>query len=231
MGPLRSALAARRQRRRRGVFVSLYRPCCGAAAAIARRRRGPAAPPPCPPSGPSFWLYARPRAAAAAAIEARTPVDSIFLSLSLPSRPALGPADRPAAALPLPSAPPGASRPCWGLISAPWLSRLPSSTIGTLCRRACSRVPMSCGCQSPEDASRAAHPPVRSVSEPTRPPCVRPRPLSYSAVAPRLRVAAAGLRLRRVAQAALLRLRAEGPQSCRELPLQGWLSCSRLDAA
>lgn len=47
MGPLRSALAvARRQRRRRGVFVSLYRPCCGAAAAIARRRRGPAAPPP-----------------------------------------------------------------------------------------------------------------------------------------------------------------------------------------
>lgn len=46
MGPLRSALAvARRQRRRRGVFVSLYRPCCGAAAAIARRLRGPAAPP------------------------------------------------------------------------------------------------------------------------------------------------------------------------------------------
>lgn len=46
MGPLRSALAvARRQRRRRGVFVSLYRPCCGAAAAIARRRHGPAGPP------------------------------------------------------------------------------------------------------------------------------------------------------------------------------------------
>lgn len=53
--------------------------------------------------------------------------------------------------------------------------------------------------------------------------------LGCSAVAPSLRVAAAGLRLHRVAQAALLR--AQGPQSCRELPLQGWLSCSRLDAA
>lgn len=44
-------------------------------------------------------------------------------------------------------------------------------------------------------------------------------------------IAAAGLRRRRVAQAALLWLRLEGPLNCRELPLQGWLSCSRLDAA
>lgn len=65
--------------------------------------------------------------------------------------------------------------------------------------------------------------PGRSASVPLPPGC--------SAVAPGPRAAAAGLRLRRVAQAALLRLRAEGPQSCRELPLQGWLSCSRLDAA
>lgn len=62
-------------------------------------------------------------------------------------------------------------------------------------------------------------------------PCECPPPPGCSAVAPSPHVAAAGLRLHRVAQAALLRLRAEGPQSCRELPLQGWLSCSRLDAA
>lgn len=72
--------------------------------------------------------------------------------------------------------------------------------------------------------------PARSP-EPTRPPCEFPPPLGCSAVAPSPRVDAAGLRLRRVAQAALLQLRAEGPQRCRELPLQGWLSCSRLDAA
>lgn len=67
--------------------------------------------------------------------------------------------------------------------------------------------------------------------EPTLPPCVPPQLLGCSAVAPSPRVAAAGLRLRRVAQAALQRLRAEGPQSCRELPLQDWLSCSHLYAA
>lgn len=65
MGPLRSALAAaRRQRRRRGVFVSLYRPCCGAAAAIARPRQGPAGPPNThPPARPPSWRRARPPAA------------------------------------------------------------------------------------------------------------------------------------------------------------------------
>lgn len=168
MGPLRSALAAaRRQRRRRGVFVSLYRPCCGAAAAIARRRHGPAGPPNIhPPARPPSWWRARPPAATATGPRVG---DSIFLPLSLPSRPALGPTDRPAAARPLPSAPPEA------VASAHWRSprlgfraRFPQGS--RLCRRARSRVSVQYGCRALANASRLPIlQPARSP-EPTRPP-------------------------------------------------------------
>lgn len=227
MGPLRSALAAaRRQRRRRGVFVSLYRPCCGAAAAIARLRRGragppsPLDPPARPPSygalGLRRWQLQRPA-------RWRLHFPSFVSALEAGSWPGRGP---PSALHP--------SRGGWpqprGDLCAPF-SATPSLKGPDTATARAAESPCGMGVRSlPTPLWLPILQPARSP-EPTRRPGERPPPPGCSAVAPSPRVAAAGLRLHRVAQAALLRLRVEGPQSCRELPLQGWLSCSRLDAA
>lgn len=145
--------------------------------------------------------------------------DSIFLPLSLPSRPAFGPADLRAAARPLPSAPPAASGPNRSWASEARCLRLPRLGVLNPLPPARSQVPEPCGCRVPTDAPRTAHLPVHPVPEPTRPPCVLLQQLGCSLVSLSLIIAAACPRRRRVAQAALLWLRAEGPLSCRELPL------------
>lgn len=181
----------------------------------------PAPPNTHPPARPPSWRRARPPAATAT--EARAPATPFsFLCLCPRDRLLARPITRPRPALcppPLPRRVAAADR------LAPSLGcRARWSQGSRLCRLARSRVSVRYGCRALANASRAAHPPARPV--PGTYPAAR---LGCSAVAASPRVAAAGLRLHRVAQAALLR--AEGPQSCRELPLQGWLSYSRLDAA
>lgn len=215
MGPLRSALAvARRQRRRRGVFVSLYRPCCGAAAAIARRLHGPAGPPNThPPARPP----------AVATTEARAPATPFSFVSALEADFLARPIARPQPALCpsrggwlQPRGDPRASASASASLKGPYPSP-PRAQLGLHAVWVPGPRQRLSGCPS------SSSPSPRNL--PGRPASL----LGCSAVAPSLRVAAAGLRLHRVAQAALLR--AQGPQSCRELPLQGWLSCSRLDAA
>lgn len=182
-----------------------------------------------PPARPPSWRHARP--SAAAATQARAPATPFsFLCLCPRGRLLARPIARPRPAL---CPPPLPQR----VASAESLSPRPGFRVcfaqgfrPTAAARAVgSAFSMGVG-PWPTPLWLPILQPARSP-EPTRPPCERPPQLGCSAVAPSPRVAAAGLRLRRVAQAALLRLRAEGPQSCRELPLQGWLSCSRLNAA
>lgn len=161
MGPLRSALAAaRRQRRRRGVFVSLYRPCCGAAAAIALPRQGPASPPNThPPARPPSWRRARPPAAT----EARAPATPFsFLCLCSRGRLLARPITLPRPALCLPPLP---RRVALAEKQSPRLGfpRPLRSRVPTLCRRARSRASVQYGCRALANASRAAHPPARPV--------------------------------------------------------------------
>lgn len=97
--------------------------------------------------------------------------------------------------------PPGSGRPA-AAVAAP--SRLPGSHAGVRPRRGVSGCP---SCRFPR------------APEPTLAPRARPQPLGCLAVAPHALVAAAGLRLRRVAQAALLRLPAEGDPRAAESSL------------
>lgn len=227
MGPLRSALAAaRRQRRRRGVFVSLYRPCCGAAAAIALPRQGPASPPNThPPARPPSWRRARPPAAT----EARAPATPFsFLCLCPRGRLLARPITLPRPALcppPLPRRVASAEKQSPRLGFRARFAHEFRPELPPRAQPGLRTVWVSGPGQRLSGCPSSSSPGPRNL--PGRPTIF----LGYSVVAPSPRVAAAGLRLHRVAQAALLRLRAEGPQSCRELPLQGWLSCSRLDAA
>lgn len=159
MGPLRSGLAAaRRQRRRRGVFVSLYRPCCGAAAAIARPRHGPAGPPNThPPSRPPSWRRARPPAAT----EARAPATPFSFLCLCPRVRLLA---RPIALLRPALCPP----PLWRRVaSAERQLRLGFRALfaqesGPSAAARATGSPYSMGVQ-PWPTPRAAHPPARQI--------------------------------------------------------------------
>lgn len=187
-------------------------------------------PPPHPPARPLSWRRARPPAAAAAT-EARAPATPFsFLCLCPRGRLLARLIARPRPALcppPLPRRVAAAERLSLrpGSRARLALGSRPTAAAGA----AGFRVVWVSG-----PGRRLSGCPSSSLPGPRNLPgrsASVPLPLGCSAVAPSPHATAAGLRLRRVAQAALLRLRAEGPQSCRELPLQGWLSCSRLDAA
>lgn len=157
MGPLRSALAAaRRQRRRRGVFVSLYRPCCGAAAAIARRcRQGLANPPPRPlaslppPNMVGLWRRWRQRPARSAtpfSFLCLYPRGRLLARLIFGPRPALCPPPLPRRVALTEAGPLEARFP-----------RLPRSGVLNPLPPARCRFPEPCGCRVPTAAPRTAH--------------------------------------------------------------------------
>lgn len=89
--------------------------------------------------------------------------DSIFLPLSLPSRPALGPTDHPTTARPLPSTPSEASGLSREAISAARFPHPLRSRVPTLCCRARNWASVQYGCLALANASRAAHPPACPV--------------------------------------------------------------------